>query len=213
MRRRDVGRVAATMLAALVAGGLVACARGGQQAVQQSATPPASPSSATATATGFATASPSQSVPPQLPLLGPTGYGALKLGMTKAQAQPTGLTTGMTPGAGGCGYHDGYLVGSPNPNGTAIAGRLFFSNTTGRLVAIYAFPGVMTPQGIKLGSTYAQLHAAYPTWQPIPGGSNPHDGRGGAPVPGNAHAGYRIVVLNGKVVELSLDSDKQDCYE
>jgi hypothetical protein len=65
--------------------------------------------------------------------------------------------------------------------------------------------------GIGLDSSYAQLHAAYPTWQSIVGPERTA-GRGGVAVPGNPHAHYRIVA-NKKVLQLSLDSDDQDCYE
>ena len=144
-------------------------------------------------------------------MLGPTGYGALSLGMTKAEAQATGLTTGITTsGKGNCGAGDGYLAGTPTPSDVALPGRLYFSATTDRLVAIHAFRDVTTPQGIRLGSSYAQLHAAYPTWRAI--GPDSTYGRGGVAVPGNPHAHYRIVANGKVVVELSLDSDAQDCY-
>jgi hypothetical protein len=132
--------------------------------------------------------------------------------MTRAKARATGLTTGITTsGTGTCGGPgDGYLAASPTPSNVAVVGRLFFSASTGRLVAIYAIPDVMTPQGIGLGSSYARLHAAYPTWQGI--GPDSTSGRGSVAVPGNPHAHYRIVVQT-TVAELSLDSDAQDCYE
>jgi hypothetical protein len=37
---------------------------------------------------------------------------------------------------------------------------LVFSGTTGKLVALYAYPGITTPEGIGLGSSYADVHAA-----------------------------------------------------
>jgi len=191
------------MLATLVTGGLSACTQGGQPIGQSSATPPVSGSS-------IASASPTTA--PQPPPLGPRGYGASSLGMTKAEALATGVTAMTATGEGKCGGQgDGYLADSPNTDGEAIAGRLFFSAATGRLVAIYAFPGLKTPQGIGLGSSYEELHAAYPSWTPIdPSGI---DGRGGIPVPGNPDAHYRIVVTDRMIAEISLDSNKQDCYE
>ena len=209
MRRST--HVCVGMLAVLVAG-LGACARGGQQVGQSSTTSPASSVLASPPA-GSVSESPSTSQ--ELPRLGPSGYGALSLGMTKAGALATGLTTAMTAlGEGGCGAPvDGYLVGSPNTDGVALPGRLFFSNRTGRLVAIYAFPGVKTPEGIGLGSTYEQLHAAYPGWAPMDSNPGTIDGRASVLAPGNANAHYRIVVANSKVTEISLDSNQQDCYE
>ena len=89
-----------------------------------------------------------------LPPLGPQGYGALRLGMTKSQALGTGMTAGMVTTTGGTcgGPEDGSLFDvTPNPDDTDVAGRLFFSATTDSLVAIYAAAGVATPQGISLG--------------------------------------------------------------
>lgn len=101
-------------------------------------------------------------------------------------------------------------AGATNAEGADVSGMLVFSQNTGRLVAIYAYPGVKTPQGIGVGSTYDEVHAAYPAWKPI--GPDPTSGRGGVVVPGNPDASYRIVVLDDRVTQLSLDSH-QDCYE
>lgn len=211
MSRQRLVYVGAAMAAALLTGGLAACTKG-QPDAQGSTTPPTSPMAAVS-ASPVASASPSRSVEAP-PTLGPTGYGALRLGMTKAEAEATGLTTGITTssGTGSCGGPgDGYLAGTPTPSAVSSLGQLVFSERTGRLVAIYAFGGVKTPQGIGLDHTYAELHAAYPGWAAI--GPDSTSGRGGVAVPGNPDAHYRIVT-NGLVVkELSLDADTQDCYE
>jgi hypothetical protein len=192
----------------LVAGGLAGCSKG-QPTAQASTAPVTSP---TASSSSSPTATATSSESSVLPLLGPTGYGALKLGMTRTLAQATGLTTGTTTsGTGACGgAGDGYLAGSPTSGSDELAGRLFFSSATRGLVAIYARPGVMTPQGIGLESTYTQVHAAFPSWHGIESDTS---GRGAVAVPGNSHAHYRIVVQDAKVIQLSLDSNDQDCYE
>ena len=88
-----------------------------------------------------------------------------------------------------------------------------FNSTTGKLVAIYAFPGMSTPEGIHIGSSYTDLHRAYPAWEPL-GVSPPQtDGRGLAPAPGNSKAHYRISVRDHQEIQLSLDANDQHCYE
>lgn len=153
------------------------------------------------------------------PTLDATGYGALKLGMTKAEATATGLAAGITGAEGSCGdTSDGTLAGAPTAEPTAevsyVQGNLFFSANTGKLIAISAYGPVATPEGIKIGSTVAELKAAYPSWSGEPDeAGNPSDsGRGYVELPGGK-ANYRIVTNDGSVVELSLDSVDQDCYE
>ncbi|MEE9965845.1 MAG: hypothetical protein K4304_12245 [Propionicimonas sp.] len=162
---------------------------------------------------------PSQLSTPATPTLSATGYGALQLGMTKAEATATGLTTGISGTDGACGgAADGRLAGAPATEPTDenpyVQGTLFFSSNTGKLVVISAYGPVATPEGIKIGSTVAELKAAYPTWSGEPDDAgNPSDsGRGYVELPGGK-ASYRIVVISGAVVELSLDSAAQDCYE
>jgi hypothetical protein len=209
MRRRSVAQVCGMVLAALLGGALGACAKSANQQVAQ-------PSSTTGSPTATASAAPSPTATattlPTKPaeiFLGPFGYGRLKLRQPEAQAKATGLATDWTGSGPGCSVH-AYLVGSPTMDELSIQGRIFVSSTYG-VVAIYAYPGIKTPKGIGLGSTYAQLHQAYPAVNIFVGDNN--NGRGSAPVPGNAHASYRIIMNSGKVSELSLDSDKQDCYE
>lgn len=205
MRRHSVTCIGLVLLA----GALVACSQDTPTVATSTA---ATGTTASASASPAASASASESS--ARPVLGPIGYGKLTLGMTKAEALATGLTTGTTvAGTGACGGPgDGFLAGSPPAASDAsVVGRLFFSATTGKLVAIYAMPAVKTPQGIGLDSTYAEVHAAYPTWQGI--GPDSTNGRGGVEVPGNSHAHFRVVIHNHKVIELSLDSEGQDCYE
>lgn len=161
--------------------------------------------------------SPSKQSSAPAPTLGDSGYGALQLGMTKAEATATGLTTGISGTDGSCGAaSDGRLAGAPAAasESTYVRGPLFFSSNTGKLVAIYAYGPVATPKGIKVGSTVAELKAAYPTWsaEPDDAGNASDSGRGYVELPGGK-ASYRIVVDSGSVVELSLDSEAQDCYE
>lgn len=199
-------RVTSTVLVGLLATGVGGCA----PSVQTTGAASSTPSGAWSTVAVSPTTSPTEALPP----LGPQGYGALRLGMTKAQAQETGMTAGLTTTTKGTcgGPEDGSLSGvTPSPDDTDVAGRLFFSATTDRLVAIYAAAGVATPQGIRLGTPVDTLVAAFPEWEAQEPG--PIDGRGWVDAPGNPEAHYRIVVKDGQVVELSLDSNQQDCYE
>ncbi len=144
--------------------------------------------------------------PTQIPL-GPSGWGQLTLGMTVKQAEATGMMTKMSgspgPGCDSSTHLLGTVVG-PTPE----SGVLFFSADMG-LIAIYAYPGLKTPEGIELGSTYQDVHSAYPDWHGLEGTS----GRGYAKATGNAS--YRIVIDGStkKVVELDVQLNDQDCYE
>ena len=185
------------------------CASGGPGTQPQ---PTNAPTTTTAAPSPTPAPTPARTAPAGL-RLGPNGFGALTMGMTKAEAVATGLTEGTSAGDGTCGLSDGHLLGTAAAPvaPTDVAGWLVFSGTTDRLVAMYAYPGLTTPEGIGLGSSYADVHAAYPDWTPIaPEGT---EGRGHARVPGGAAQGsYRIVIIDDRVIELSLDV-KQDCYE
>jgi hypothetical protein len=143
-------------------------------------------------------------------VLGPFGYGALRLGMTKAEAKATGLTAGISADTkGGCGSKsDGNLKGF-NVGEDSVSGQLFFSTTTGKLIAIYAAGDVKNLDGLGIGSTVKELKAAYPDWSTEDG----DEGIGAVSVKGNPQAHFRISVSDGVILELSLDSEDQDCYE
>ncbi|WP_144121900.1 hypothetical protein [Catellatospora sichuanensis] len=199
---RPAAALAAAVLAAVLLG---ACGSG--TGTGPSANPAGTPA-ATTPAAPSTSASPVPPPPADALLLGPTGYGRLRLGMTQAQAAATKLITPLAGKQSGC-YRYAHLVGSPATGEHDIAGRLFFSETLG-LAAIYAYSGVKTPEGITVGSTFDELRRAYPSWESVSGDK---DGRGYVRVPGNAEAIYRIEVGAGKVIQLSVQLLNQDCYE
>jgi hypothetical protein len=136
--------------------------------------------------------------------------------MTKKQAEATGLTRGVDPnGESFCGmdYKDGLLRYVASAKNDSHTGALVFSSSTGRLVSIYAYPGVRTPEGLEVGSSYAELHRIYPSWQGVGSQDPTRSGRGGVPVPGNPKAFYRIALGNHKVLQLSIDANDRGCYE
>src|SRR5262249_45672710 len=145
---------------------------------QPSSASPASPTPSASPASPTPSASPSSSAKT---VLGPTGFGTLALGMTKAAARATGLVTGMDASdKGTCGSlpGEGRLLGAPS---TSAFGYVTFSDRSSTLVAIIAYPGLQTPEGIELGSSYEQVHAAYPAWK---GTDEPYtSGRGLVAVP------------------------------
>lgn len=136
-------------------------------------------------------------------VLGPSGFGALKLGMTATEAQATHLvgTASLVPGEI---CPTGRLLAAPSGG----APSLFFSPSLG-LAAIYAYPGITTPAGIKVGSTLAALQQAYSSWRGLQG----DEGVGYVAAPGSTRSEYRIAVSNGHVIELAIQLDDEDCYE
>jgi hypothetical protein len=142
--------------------------------------------------------------------LGPDGVAALTLGMTKSQALGTGQATGISGTEGTCGVDgDGRLLGAQPADPEDLDGKLFFSANSGKLVIIGATSSMATPEGVHLGSTYAEVKKAYPQWE----GSEGKEGMGYVKVPGNAEAFYRLYLDAGQVLELTLQTKDQDCAE
>ncbi|MEV0900999.1 hypothetical protein [Actinoplanes sp. NPDC049802] len=136
--------------------------------------------------------------------LGPDGVGALKLGMSRDEADATQLADWE-----GERYDSGCNPEYRLTYGGAEA-VVWLSADLG-IASITAYPGLATPQGVELGSPAEAVRAAYPDWRTFTGPGT--EGRGHAAVPGNSDAVYNITIDNGEVVALQLQLRAQDCYE
>jgi len=136
------------MLALVGAAGLTACGGGDSTTTTTTTT-----SSATTSTTAASTPTTSASAALELAI---TGLGPLHLGATVAEANATGLIGSTNPGCqlAGPGVLGAQLVGT-------VHGSVTFTN--GSLTAIVVASGANTTEGIHVGSTLAELHAAYPS--------------------------------------------------
>lgn len=161
---------------------------------------PATPTSAAPSRSPAPASSPAPSHPSAAPArLGPDGYGALKLGMSRAEAKATGLITLKSLGGGPC---TGFDLKS-HPAGHDLVGG-YISSHYG-LVSISAVGNMRTPEGIGMWATRTQVEKAYPALRTGPNGSS-------AKVPGNAKASYMFLFDGQKVREMSLSLTMQDCF-
>ncbi|MBP2321718.1 hypothetical protein JOF56_002103 [Kibdelosporangium banguiense] len=121
---------------------------------------------------------------------GPTTYGPFRLGMTDAQLTATsGIETEPMSDSASCFR---YRV-----SGTPEIAALTVSKRYG-LVAITVNASAQTPQNITIGSTEAQVRAAYGATITTT-------------VPGNTSANFQFRYTDGKVSEMTLASKTQDC--
>ena len=136
-------------------------------------------------------------------VLGPDGLGALTLGMSRSEAEATGLVEPFRnePNSDRCLWRS-RLSGAPAGTGTVL-----YSETFG-VATVDAYAGVQTPEGIGIGSSLAAVALAYPDWR-----ANDQVSRGVVAVPGSSQLVYRIAYANGQVTELTLQYGHQDCYE
>ncbi|MET8002738.1 hypothetical protein [Nonomuraea glycinis] len=134
------------------------------------------------------------------PTLGPYGYGTVKLGMSATKAKATRqVVFKRSAGEGSCSGWD--LKALPTDKDSV---GLYISKTVG-VAVIFAQKGVKTPQGIGLGSTLKQVKKAYPKVK------NSASGFPYVAVPGNPKASYVFIHAKGKVREMAMSLNTQDC--
>ncbi|WP_285610750.1 hypothetical protein [Actinokineospora globicatena] len=135
---------------------------------------------------------------PTVPELRPAGFGKVRIGMSVAEAEATGELVAVDLGSAECRAYTFKAYPDRDSLGVGIS-------PVDGVVAIFPPKGARTPEGIGIGSTEAEMLAAYPA------------------ATTNLH-GYRIVKLDGgkvysfgfgqgkSVVEFSLYTDKQMCF-
>ncbi|MEU3626158.1 hypothetical protein BS329_26595 [Amycolatopsis coloradensis] len=129
-------------------------------------------------------------------LLTAAGFGKLRLGMSESEAEATTGPLRAKEVRGGCTY--GYAEGSAVPGPTSVS----LTESDG-ITVINPAGTVHTPEGIGVGSTEADILAAYP--------GSTKDG-GAYVAPASAVSAYRIFVANdGSAVSILLTSINQDC--
>ncbi|MFI7702408.1 hypothetical protein [Nonomuraea sp. NPDC049480] len=134
------------------------------------------------------------------PTLGPYGYGVIKLGTSLKKARGTGKI--VRKGVGGTGPCSGWDL-KQHPTGRDRVG-LYISKKRG-VAVIFAQKGIKTPEGVGLGSTMKQVKRAYPRLKTSASGF-PY-----VSVPRNPNAYYAFITSKGKVRQLALALDTQDC--
>jgi len=162
-RRTTVLTLAAAAAVAVVATGSVVALDRPDATTLPVTTPTSSPSSGPSSGPS---GTPAPSATPTPPaggngVLGPDGYRDLRLGMTLAEARATGdlrlVDAPRSAVATGCaGFR---LTDQPAGDKNSVDG--YYSAAHG-LAAVFARPGMSTPEGIGLGSTWAEVHQAYP---------------------------------------------------
>ncbi|MET8043068.1 hypothetical protein ABZU25_19670 [Micromonospora sp. NPDC005215] len=124
--------------------------------------------------------------------------------MSRQQATATGMLRNPFDTTSRCGTS--FLRAAPTEEGTVT-----LSPTVG-IAAISGWPGIRTPEGLRIGMSSAEMLRMYPGYKAAES-AEPTNARGYVKAPGNVKALYRIATRNGKVTGLSLQHVDQDCYE
>ncbi|WP_436493084.1 hypothetical protein [Actinokineospora sp. HUAS TT18] len=137
---------------------------------------------------------------------GPMEYLDLRLGMTAAEAEATGLITpnAQPTSSKGCKGYD--YKGAPKE---AAHYSVLISPKYGLVRMANGVTRPVTPENIILGSSEADLKKAYPTSVDSHGAV----GEWIVAVPGAPGNQYWFIVRDGKVAEMRLELATQDCYE
>lgn len=151
---------------------------------------PSEPTPATSTTTQAEQPNSSRPVAPPTAVipLGPTGFGAFRLGMTEEQMTATRQAEGVK-GTNSCSIYR--IQGMPDTSTLTVSKRY-------GLVAIALTADATTPQRVTIGSTEDQVRSTY-------------RGTASVTVPENSNADYRFRFTAGKVSEITLAAKQQDC--
>ena len=152
----------------------------------------------TAPSTGTSGTSVTDPPDPGHPVIGPTGYGGIRLGMTLAEAKATGLLGEPSHEAeGGC------------PSYTLLVDGPYAAASISDTVQAINTSGTQTPEGIGQGATFEQLKAVYPELQNQTVEPN---GYALVAAPGNPNGQYRFWFDAGAVTNVSLQFVNQECW-
>ncbi len=172
-RRRYVAATAGAVVAVVAIGsGIALAGTGGPESLPPAVSttdpvPTTSAAPAPVTTTTVRPPAAKQEAPPSIPdrtvedtppstpdqhfaVIGPNSFGALTLGMPEDAALATGLVGGLVAEDGSCSRYEGTFGGS------VLVSRLH------GLVGVRVTSPVASPEGIHLGSTVADVRAAYP---------------------------------------------------
>ncbi|GGN50767.1 hypothetical protein FHR83_009008 [Actinoplanes campanulatus] len=142
---------------------------------------------------------------PTTPVLGPTGFGKLYVGMSIKAAAATGEVDATGTGCGS----------APLKSANDADVTVIYSERG--LLYIPAYGRIATPEGIRIGSTYEQVDRAYSDFFlraiDAEGGFNGSGTAFAGEKDGHAGVHYRFAFKNSKVTELALEHDDQNCYE
>ncbi|HJP76786.1 MAG TPA: hypothetical protein VJ914_21130 [Pseudonocardiaceae bacterium] len=143
-------------------------------------------------------------------VLGPTGYGDLFIGMTGKQAMGTGLVNTQDNAVAGCSVYTYLAPTQSRPSAAAATGtsiKVYVSPRAQQGVQeIIAPPGVLTPEGVGVGSQASMIRTDYPDLPARKGNVQL------APVPGQLGLSYRFTVdSQGTVVSIGLGRTDEAC--